>query len=349
MKIASLLQTDFSQAIEKRFNVADLAFPDGSTQPTPSATTSPTTSPTVTSSATAVPPPTPPTGSQRLAFGFVTANNYQIYLKNADGSNTTQLTTQGANFLPRFSRDGQKIVFSSFRDGNEEIYSMNADASQQRRLTVNASTDTEPEFSPDGTQIVFRSNRSGNSQIWTMSASGQNLKQLTQAQGDVRWPRWAPNGQSIAYTVNSQVMLTNVSTGNSRTLTSGLYPSFSPDSNSILFTTTNGVTSLDLSSMQVNVVIPNGSNTIVIDPLYDPTKQFIAYVTTPSSGVSFLQAKLHIFSISARRDTLVFDGYEPSWAPGSAPSATNGTSFDYGSGSGSFRTQSSGVTSRRKR
>jgi TolB protein len=62
-----------------------------------------------------------------------------IFVMNADGSGRTNLTnTFDSDFMPAWSPDGSKIVFTSHRDFNDEIYVMNADGSGQTRLTNNA-------------------------------------------------------------------------------------------------------------------------------------------------------------------------------------------------------------------
>jgi WD40-like Beta Propeller Repeat len=59
----------------------------------------------------------------------------QVFIIDADGSNPTQLTFDGYNFLPVFSPDGTKIAFTSTR--NRGIWTMNVDGTQQvRRNTV---------------------------------------------------------------------------------------------------------------------------------------------------------------------------------------------------------------------
>jgi Tol biopolymer transport system component len=94
-----------------------------------------------------------PDGS-RIAFGGGHAN---IYAMNAsDGSGLTQLTNEGADGNPSWSRSGQ-IAFESTRGGgpccvdgvyNVDIYKMNADGSAVTRLTNNPAYDQGPAWSP---------------------------------------------------------------------------------------------------------------------------------------------------------------------------------------------------------
>ena len=52
-------------------------------------------------------------------------NNFDIWLMNADGSNLTQLTTNGSyDDLPVFDPNGKYIYFRSNRGGNWDIWRM---------------------------------------------------------------------------------------------------------------------------------------------------------------------------------------------------------------------------------
>lgn len=82
----------------------------------------------------------------KIAFTSNRSLKRQIHIMNADGSEISQLTSEGENFNPSFSPDGERIAFVSTRDDNEEIYIMNADGSKQERLTENEVSDLWPVF-----------------------------------------------------------------------------------------------------------------------------------------------------------------------------------------------------------
>ena len=74
-----------------------------------------------------------------------------IYVIRPDGTGLVNLTNsyRDDDFLPSWSADGTKIVFTSHRDGNDEIYIMNADGSGLIRLTNHPATDSFPYWTPN--------------------------------------------------------------------------------------------------------------------------------------------------------------------------------------------------------
>ena len=75
------------------------------------------------------------------------AEEKDIYVMDADGSNVRQLTdSPGLDEGPVWSPDGTKIAFSSDRDGQQELYVMNADGTNPRRLTDNPARDESPDW-----------------------------------------------------------------------------------------------------------------------------------------------------------------------------------------------------------
>jgi Tol biopolymer transport system component len=99
-----------------------------------------------------------------LAQGLIRPSALEVYVMDADGSNQTQVTDNGAaNFGPFFHPSGEKIVFSSnLHDpqGREfDIFMINVDGTGLEQITFTEGFDGFPMFSPDGKYFVFGSNR----------------------------------------------------------------------------------------------------------------------------------------------------------------------------------------------
>lgn len=67
-----------------------------------------------------------------------------IYRVNSWGEGLIKLTTIGANYAPRWSSDGNQIVYTSNKDGNWEVYIMDKDGNDHHRLTRNSVDDYYP-------------------------------------------------------------------------------------------------------------------------------------------------------------------------------------------------------------
>lgn len=81
---------------------------------------------------------------------------YEIFVMNADGSDVTQITFNGAaSSHPNWSPDGASIAFTSNHEPVAGIYSVNPDGSGQTRLSAPNESGYRPVWSPDDTMIVY--------------------------------------------------------------------------------------------------------------------------------------------------------------------------------------------------
>ena len=103
-----------------------------------------------------------------------------------------------ATGTPRWSPDGETIVFNSNVEGQQEIYLIPAPGGKPRRLTSHPANDIIPSFSHDGKWIYFTSNRGGKYQIWKTPTSCGDAVQVTTNVGYVAWE--SPDGAYVYYT-----------------------------------------------------------------------------------------------------------------------------------------------------
>jgi predicted Ser/Thr protein kinase len=154
---------------------------------------------TATPGFTTVPATTPaPAGQCRIVY----QRDGDIYVRNCDGSGARRLTDHPASdWLPTWSPDGTRIVFTSDRDAVREgwgqLHTVDADGSNLTRLTYTERNDEHPSWSPDGNRIAFHS--------WcdlaVINADGANWTTLVEGDDDlcVGYPTWSPDGHRIAF------------------------------------------------------------------------------------------------------------------------------------------------------
>ncbi|MRR29127.1 DUF5050 domain-containing protein [bacterium] len=130
-------------------------------------------------------------------------NHQEIFVVNADGSNSVNITDDPAQERePTWSPDGMRIAFMREKEGNREIYTMNSDGSSVIALTENPENDNDPEWSPVRNQVVFSSRRDGNWEIYRVNDDGTGLVRLTTDKMQDTHPTWSPDGQQIAFLSN---------------------------------------------------------------------------------------------------------------------------------------------------
>jgi len=131
--------------------------------------------------------------SQKIAFSSCDVYLCELYVVDADGTDSTKLTSQilGLNGVV-WSPDSEKIVYASAENGNDEIYVVNSDGSNPVNLTKDPASDSNPILSPDGTRIAYVSDRDGDNEIYILDIEDTGLFQLTNNDTDDHSPVWLP-------------------------------------------------------------------------------------------------------------------------------------------------------------
>lgn len=123
-----------------------------------------------------------------------------IWISGIDGMDAMKLV-RGIN--PKWSPDGEKIVYASLVNGDYEIFTIKADGSEKKQLTFRRSTNVEPTWSPDGEYIAFTSLWERNWDIWMMKADGSNQKRITRDEKFDGGPSWGRDGTIFFHTNRS--------------------------------------------------------------------------------------------------------------------------------------------------
>ncbi len=101
---------------------------------------------------------------------------------------------------PRWSADGQALVFQAREDGQERLWLHRGGAAPAVKLSTDQYFDQQPSWHPDGDRIVFSSARGDTGfDVWELDiATGLNWR-LTSLAGDETEPTWSSNGEDLVY------------------------------------------------------------------------------------------------------------------------------------------------------
>ncbi|OGR99860.1 MAG: hypothetical protein A2V88_10820 [Elusimicrobia bacterium RBG_16_66_12] len=190
----------------------------------------------------------------------------EIHVMNADGSDVTQLTTDGGAVSPRWSPDGEHIAYA--RGGT--IMMMNADGSDP---VIVLPGQPEPDvenlcetggfpggWSPDGSRIVYyaASITTGIAHVCTVTLDGQVETVVAEPPVYNVEPVWSPDGERIAFRSirdeNHDVYVVELADGSERRLTEtaalDIEPDWSPDGEWIVFGSSRDAIATDIYIMR---------------------------------------------------------------------------------------------------
>ena len=134
----------------------------------------------------------------RVAFvaetGPKDARRKQLAIMDYDGADPTALTGDDAIVIaPRFSPNGDRVLFTSYASGYPRIQLMNLRTGAVRVLERQDGTMSfAPRFSPDGRTIVYSLARGGNTDLYAMDVAGGSRRRLTRAPSIETAPSFSP-------------------------------------------------------------------------------------------------------------------------------------------------------------
>jgi Tol biopolymer transport system component len=170
-----------------------------------------------------------------------------IYTMDSFGQNLKKITHFGECYFPKFSKDGEKILFDAWTYEKDSInsvlslWSIDKNGTNLKRINpfgVYGMRDAD--WSPDGRKIVYTGNQDGygESQIWIADTNGANRMRLTSSLPNCNSPAWS-NNNKIAFvkgnTSERGIWVIQPNGKNQFKLIDGFNPSWSSDGNTIAF------------------------------------------------------------------------------------------------------------------
>lgn len=128
--------------------------------------------------------------------------NDLMLLSLVDGKTETLIKGEAAVFFfsPRFSPDGQSLVFAEKRpQGGRDIVEVKLADRTRRKITDDRALDDQPVYSADGQRIYFSSDRTGIFNIYVYQRDTAALKQVTNVVGGAFEPAVGRHERKLYY------------------------------------------------------------------------------------------------------------------------------------------------------
>jgi Tol biopolymer transport system component len=150
--------------------------------------------PEATPGVTATPTATPAAGLGKLAF----VRDGDIWVLEVDSGQETQLTTDGENWWPQWSAEGEWIAFRKrvLQDEVEtltEVWTMRADGSGATKIADSAQSNID--WSPASARLAYSGEDGA---LWAVDGDGGNRAQLLPPGDQVYRVAWSPDGKRLA-------------------------------------------------------------------------------------------------------------------------------------------------------
>ena len=202
--------------------------------------------------------------------------------------------SEGGDFDADISPDGTTLVFASTRHAERpDLYLKRIDGAAVTQLTADPDADLQPCFSPDGKSVIFASRRSGNWDLWMTGLTGGQAVQITSSPQHELHPSFVPDGKRIAYCAYNPRggtwelwTLQLDQPGSRRMIGDGLFPEWSPRTDSILYQRARqrgghwySVWRIDLEMGEPRfpVELASRSDMALIQPSWSPDGEWITF------------------------------------------------------------------------
>lgn len=247
----------------------------------------------------------------------------RIAVMDQDGANHRFLTNgQDIVITPRFSPDGNRVVYMSYVGKEPRIYVQDVNTGTRRLVVNERATTFAPRFSPDGKWIIFSMANNGNTDIYKVSSEGGKPVRLTSSPAIDTGGSFSPDGSRIVFesdrSGSQQLYVMNADGSNQQRISfgAGRYatPEWSPRGDLIAFTQIAG-------NFRIGTMTPSGDSLRLLTngwqdegPTWSPNGRVLQFFRS-SAGE---KGTADVWSVDAtgaglRKVDLPLNGSDPAW------------------------------------
>ena len=128
---------------------------------------------------------------------------YDVWKIDIETNKKTLLTYSMRANYPKFSPDGESILFVAHKNSISQLYTMDTNGKNVKQITKNGMNTQviTPFWSPNGKEVVFsKSGPDGLMDIYIVEIETGESKKITNSSEGDYLPIWHPNGEKISYT-----------------------------------------------------------------------------------------------------------------------------------------------------
>jgi TolB protein len=139
--------------------------------------------------------------ASRLTFIGERTGHEEVYTSDLFFGDVRQIThDQAIAMTPRWSPDGEKIIYTSFfKSGFPDIFQIDLAGYSRTTFVSFKGTNSGARFSPDGRQVAMVLSGEGEPEIYVSNAQGRGVSRKTHSDTTKASPCWSPDGSRIIF------------------------------------------------------------------------------------------------------------------------------------------------------